>query len=301
MKKNVINKKQVGYLREYIAAEIKKTLKEDANPEKIDPKRFPLTLSAAKSVKNMPDYVTKGKEDNKEEDDSVAVKEGVSFSCSELKPSQTSMNIEKAMGMVLGMLKSGKAGGDLGAFISNDNYIMDGHHRWISTAMVDPSAKIIGNLVNLPGKELVAVLNALTAGKFKHDGKPATGGFDQFQEAPIRAELEKCMKEGLGGKYPMKPEEVQALVKKFGGDLDGAVKKFVDNLSGVTMKTPGWAPARPDMPVIEEPDADDAKAALAAGEVDVNPPYATGGNKEKSTQKEGVVFERWQRLAGLIK
>lgn len=306
--KKILNEQQ---LRKHISSEVKKMMMEDAEPSKIDSERFPLTLSAAKGVKNMPDYVTKGKEDKKEEDDVVAVKEGVSFSCSDLKPSQTSMNIEKAMGMALNMLKSGKAGGDLGAFISNDNYIMDGHHRWISTAMVDPSAKIVGNLVNLPGKELVAVLNALTAGKFKHEGKPATGGFDQFKPAPIKAELEKCMKEGVGGDFAIEASEVQKIVKKFGGSLNGAVKKFVKNLSGVTMATPSWAPERPDMPVIEKGDSDDAKSALAGGEVDVNPPYATGSGEtsgdKKDVQKSGyyrsgdVVLERWQKMAGIIK
>ena len=39
------------------------------------------------------------------------------------------MILAKAIGMALGMLKSGKIGGDLGAIISKDNHILDGHHR----------------------------------------------------------------------------------------------------------------------------------------------------------------------------
>lgn len=280
---------------------------EDANPAQIDPERFPTKLSDAGAVSNIKQYVTQGPNDGEPlDDDKVGVSEGASFSCQELKPSQTSMNIGKAMGMALGMIKSGKAGGNLGAFISSDLYIMDGHHRWISTAMVDPSAKITGILVNLPGQQLVGVLNALTAGKFGHAGKPASGGFDQFKEAPIKAQLEKNMKEGVGGDFPISAEEVTELVKKFGGDLDGCVKKFVENLSTITMSTPGWAPERPDMPVIEKEDSGAAKKALSGGEIDLNPPYA-GGEGGEETKKESryrsghVVVERWQKLAGILK
>jgi hypothetical protein len=282
---------------------------EDADPAKIDPARFPTKLS---DVPAKAQYtVTTGPEDGEpSDDDKVAVKEGTSFKCQELKPSQTSMNIEKAMGMALGMMKSGKPGGDLGAFISSDKYIMDGHHRWISTAMVDPSAPIIGNLVNLPGKELVGVLNALTAGKFGHDGKPASGGFDQFKEAPIKAQLEKNMKEGVGGDFPIPAEEVATLVKNFGGDVDGCVKKFVKNLSTITMSTPSWAPERPDMPVIEKGDSAAAKKALTGGEIDLNPPYADekeisdkGSSNESRRRRNDneYMMERWQKMAGLIK
>ena len=171
--------------------------------------------------------------------------------------------------------------------------------------MVDPSAKITGILVNLPGQQLVGVLNALTAGRFEHAGKPASGGFDQFTEAPIKAQLEKNIKDGVGGDFPISAEEVAELIKKFGGDLDGCVKKFVENLSTITMKTPGWAPERPDMPVIEKEDSGAAQKALSGGEIDLNPPYAggeSGEQKKESRYRSGhVVVERWQKLAGILK
>ena len=54
---------------------------------------------------------------------------GASYSVSELKPSQSSMNIEKALSMALGMIRDDQAGGDLGAFISSDKP----HHGWSSS------------------------------------------------------------------------------------------------------------------------------------------------------------------------
>ena len=302
---------------------------EDADPNKIDPERFPTTLSGAEAHAAKMQYVVTGGEpvEDNEKDDDVVKAAAASFSCGDLKPSQSSMNIDKAVGMAIGMIVKKKPGGDLGAFISNDGYIMDGHHRWISTFMVDPSAQIKGYKVNLPGEKLVAVLNAYTVGKLGHKGKPATGGFEQFKSKDaMKKAVEKVVAEGVTGKDDNdKPiifttsEQAADAVKEFGGDVDGTVKKFMENLSGATMTTPGWAPERPDMPVIEEKDIQGAIDALNNGEIDVNPPYfedADGGEdkgkgkgdkEEKSVQKAGyhrsgvVIVERWQRLAGIIK
>lgn len=301
-------------LRKLISDEIKTIVKESIRPRKgllslifedavaskIDAEKFPTTLSGAASKgEEMTIAVSSGTKDGEDKDDKVKASPA-SFTCSELKPSQTSMNIDKAVSMAFGALKSGKAGGELGAFISQDGYIMDGHHRWISTFMVDPSAKISGYKVNLPGEQLVAVLNAYTAGKLGiKSGKPATGGFDQFKNADaIKKAIEKVVKE--------QGEEADKIVKDKGG-IDKLVDLFVKNLSGATMAVPGWAPERPDMPVIDEKDVPGALAALNNGEIDLNTPYFKDEEKQDEEKKESftksgkVLVERWQKLAGLIK
>ena len=326
-------------LRRFIRNEIKTVIKEsvrhrqglaslifeDADPTKIDPERFPTTLSGAEALGAKMQYIVTGgdpKEDNKKDDDVIEAADAT-FDCDKLKPSQSSMNIDKAVGMAFGFIVKNNPGGSLGAFISEDGYIMDGHHRWISTFMVNPSAKIKGYKVNLPGEKLVAVLNAYTAGKLGHKGKPATGGFEQFKnEAAMKKAIEKVIAEGVKGKDDndkevtfTTSEQAAEAVKKFGGDVDGTVKKFMENLSGATMTTPDWAPKRPDMPVIEKGDVKAALDALNNGEIDVNPPYFEdadggedkGGKEEKSVQKAGyhrsgtMIVERWQKLAGIIK
>ena len=216
---------------------------------------------------------------------------------SNLKPSQTSMNISKAMTFVIHMLdpdnKRMNAGGDLGAFVSNDNFIMDGHHRWIASAMVKPGASLGGYLVDLPGENLVAILNAMTKGKFKvPKGKEASGGFNQFQPGPIKGQLELFFHRGInaktGANSPFKswhersPERVQELIQQWTGQqgpaaVDAAVSMMVGNLSNITMAPPSWAHERPDMPVISG--AANVKAAVAAlnqGLIDFNPPYSDG-------------------------
>ena len=251
--------------------------------EKVDPNEFPLKLSdVAADPENAKADVTKGKNDGDEKDDVVSVTPNATFPVSQLKPSQSSMNIGKAMGMAIPMI-AGKmpTGGNLGAFISNDNHIMDGHHRWVATSMVDPSKEVGGYLVDFPGTDLIRLLNAITVGKLGiMKGKEGTGGFDQFKEAPIRQELTKLATEG--NKF-MKPADVMAALKKFTGQdgdaaVDAAVKKFVENLGQISFELPAGAPDRIDMPVID-PDrvkgADQIAAkALAQGEIDWNEPKA---------------------------
>jgi hypothetical protein len=305
-------------LRNVILKEIRSVLREDASPDKVDAERFPLPLSSvASDVEKAKELVQSGDDevDEGSADDVIGVGGG-SFSVGDLKPSQSSMNIQKALSMALGMIRDDKAGGDLGAFISSDKHIMDGHHRWIATAMVDPTAQIGGFGVDFPADKLIPVLNALTVGRFGVTaGKPATGGFDQFKEGPIRDQLEAYLQSGA---YQMEPEAVQRAIEKFTEEkgeaaIDAAVEKFVKNLGAVSFDLPSGAPSREDMPVIDEPDVPDAIAALSGGEVDVNPPYGWEEGEplpeeeaddamiaDSHSRDEKVVLERWRRLAGLL-
>jgi len=241
-----------------------------------DASRFPLKLSAVK-----PDVAkvvaTSGLKDKKEDDDKIVVDakpDGVA-SVADLKPSQSSMNIEKGLAFVIQMLHpKGKldAGGDLGAFITKDKYIMDGHHRWIATAMVDPSLSVGGYEVEFPAQQLIAILNAMTKGRYGVEkGKDADGDFEQFKTEPIKKQLIQYWKNGVWDN--LKADDVQAVIQQWTGKkgeeaIDAAVAKMVNNLSGITMSVPSWAPERPDMPVIDKPNVDDAVKALETGEVD---------------------------------
>ena len=188
------------YNKKLITEVVKRVIKE------FDSTRLPLKLSdvdpeVAKKV------TTTGQKDGNPKDDVIGVDAkptGVA-PVQKLFPSQSSMNIGKAMTFVLHMIDhpAGKMdpGGDLGAFISKDGFIMDGHHRWIATAMVDPSKPVGGFLVQFPGEQLVAILNAMTKGRFgEMEGKPASGGFKQFKEAPIRKQLSAMVQAGISAK-----------------------------------------------------------------------------------------------------
>jgi len=276
-------------------AGIKPLYTEKADPGKVDPQRFPQKLSAIDKEKATK-YSDDGDFDGEKEDDIIPVSKG-SYATSILKPSQSSMEINKALAFAIHMMSkthpfTDGPGGDLNAFISSDNYIMDGHHRWISTAMVAPKTAIEGFRVDFPGKELVAILNTLTKGEFNKAGKAATGGFDQFQEAPMKAKLEEFLAAGVWG---MKPEQVQTAIEEFTGvegegAKDATVKKFVTNLSGMTLQAPSWANDRIDMPVIDDKEGHVKVAVdkLNTGDVDVNPPYAPAGRTADKAAVAGL-------------
>jgi len=284
-------------LEQMIEEELGGLVAEKANPDDFDSARFPLKLSDVDPVQSkiaVSHGHSKFDQDPNDDEINVEYKPSGVAAVQDLSPSQSSMNIGKAMTFVLHMIdptSKMEPGGDLGAFISKDKYIMDGHHRWIATAMVDPSRSVGGYDVDFPGEQLVAVLNAMTKGQFGvMKGKPASGGFEQFKEKPIRDMLTTMVQGGISqGTVPdtfkkwqaRTPEQVLKLLEdwtqKKGEDaVESAVTKMVNNLGGINMKTPGWAPERPDMPVIDEPDIADAVKALEKGHVDVNPPYYQG-------------------------
>mgnify|MGYP004152188369 CR=1 FL=1 len=104
-------------LRETILQEIRAVLSEDASPDKVDPERFPTNLSqVATDPQKAQELVSKGTDTvDKGSNDDVINAGSASFAVGDLKPSQSSMNIEKALSMALGMIRDDNAGGDLGA------------------------------------------------------------------------------------------------------------------------------------------------------------------------------------------
>jgi hypothetical protein len=279
---------------------------EEADPAKIDLSRFPLKLSDAAADSKMKDKTTKGVDDGQDADDTVTVNSAFESPVQPLKPSQSTMKVSNAVGMAIGMLVSGKIGGSLDAFISSDNYIMDGHHRWIATFMAGGgTAKVQGTQINLPGDKLVAVLNAITAGRLGNKGNAGKGSFADFQDkAKISAEIKNVVENGVPKfekdkqvGYFTTPEDAKRVVDEKGG-VDALADMFIKNLKGATLATPEWAVERIEMPVINPGNNQAvAKGALEKGEVDLNPPYAV----ESSRRNGAIVMERWQRLAGIIK
>lgn len=127
----------------------------------------------------------------KNQDAADAVKINTSFSapCGSLKPTQSSMDIGKATHFALGMIAntmygSNGPGGNLGAFVCN-NYLLDGHHRWVATCMVAPSANVGGyEMTGIEAEDAVRILNVATAAFQGHNqGKTGSGSFAPFRDA----------------------------------------------------------------------------------------------------------------------
>lgn len=296
--KKILNEQQ---LRKCIADEVRKMLREDADPGKIDSKLYPNKLSSVDKELSK-DLATKGSQDKELKDD-IAKTGSVSKPAKSLKASQTTMDFGKFVGMAIQMLGkmgsfSGGAGGDLGAIISSDLHIMDGHHRWAATLMVDPDASVGGLGVNLPGEKLVGVLNVWTAAN-DQSGKPSDTDLGSLTGDAVAEKFkEMCSK---GGKFLPSPEDILEAFKKEGfADLDAAaahVKENWDSTEG-TRSIESWMPPKVDMPAIEPDQLQKVADDISSGKMDINPPYSP---EVKKAVGEGFVMERWHKLAGLIK
>jgi hypothetical protein len=293
---------------------------EKANAAAVDPARFPLKLSDSGKFKGdkADQLATGGADDGDASDDIVDTKPG-GKSVKSLKPSQSSMDIGKAVAFALAAIVKKKPfpegpGGDLGAIITNDGHIMDGHHRWIATGMIDPTAEVGGEIVDFPAKEMIAALNMITVHLTGREaGKSGSGGFEQFNEEGIKKQLETYVKEGVWSVGS--GEDVVAACETFSGvtgeeAVAVAAKKMADNVSELTLSVPDGFPERSDMPVISQGEGhlDQAIELLQQGKVDLNKPYLDNPEEEASEEindgvkkSNNVILERWTKLAGLIK
>lgn len=205
-------------------------------------------------------------------DDKVSVSR-VSMAAESLKPSQTSMVLEKSLGMALGMLKTGKVGGDLGALISKDNYILDGHHRWSATILAG-GGNVGGYKASLAGPDLLRVLNIISKGLFGvRNGKPGKGSLADYTEANIKKTLKEFAEKGTGGDFPLSAELVQSILESKFGSVEQGIDQMAANVKDMEKRVPSWAPDRKQMPVIEPEQVPEAAKVLDSGKVDWHAPF----------------------------
>lgn len=207
-------------------------------------------------------------------DDKISVSKA-SMPAAALKPSQTTMVLGKSLGMALFMLKTGKIGGDLGALISADKYIMDGHHRWSAAILAGgSSAQVGGYVAKLSGAKLVRVLNVLTKGQFHRTrGNPGKGSLGDYTPPKVSKMLSEFTQSGIPGQFPWSPEDVREVLESNFGSVEAGVEAISANAGLVSKKVPSWAPDRADMPVINPEEVPAAAQSLQKGRVDWNAPY----------------------------
>lgn len=221
-----------------------------------------------------------GEKDNDPDDDKVSFSK-VSVAAGKLKPSQKEVVPAKAVAFaILALLKKAPMesgpGGDLQAIISKDNYIMDGHHRWAATFLVDPSAALVATQIDLPGGALVTALNVVTKGMGR-SGNSGTGDISKFGGKPVEDEIRMAAEKGIKGATA---EEVTKALEEWGGSVDGAVEKMLANAAKMPKSIPGWAPKRVDMPVINAPEVAAVAKKIAAGSVDLKAPFSPEVDKK---------------------
>ena len=215
--------------------------------------------------------VETGLKDGDKRDDVIPMGKATE-SAGKLKPSQTTMQLPKTLGMALAMLL-GKMplGGDLGAIISADNHILDGHHRWSAAiAAGGPGVSVGGYKAKLKGADLLKVLNIVTKGMFgRNKGNPGSGNIKAYTPANAEKALRDMVKKGTEF---LSPEQVGEALSRLGGSVDEGISQMSENIGKVSKAVPSWAPDRADMPVINEKDLPATSQALNKGLVNWNNP-----------------------------
>lgn len=238
-------------------------LDEELRTKEISKKEFPNPVTTA--LRKI--FTRKGKMDGDDEDDIVQAT-AKTWKAANLKASQDSVYLGKALGMAI----NGVRGGDLGAIVSKDKRILDGHHRWAATMFNDPKATISGIEAKLKIGDLVPVLRALgdVFGN-KRRGAPA-GGDKNIFEATVDDAVDAVLK----GKY-MNPKFYDKTKATKWLEALGGREVLETRLNMVQRSTPPkGAPPRADMPVIDADKAQHTQAAnlLGKGDLDVRAPYA---------------------------
>ncbi len=281
---------------------VKKAIKEqDFEASKFP---FPKPDNQGQYAKHMASAGKPEKDGGDPNDDKVPHKKRADLSSSSLKPSQQEIKLGQALGMAVSMLGGLKGfeegpGGDLGAVISSDGFIMDGHHRWAASIFASgPEVKLGGTVIDMPGEDLVQVL-ALMGDAF-HPGlrkDPSPHNIMTATSDDVNNFINKYIQDGIIGKDKegndvvyVEAEKVKEVLDKSFGSVEDAKTHFIAQLPEIKKAPPEWAESRDKMPVLEPKDGEPEKvaAAMAAGNVDVYAPYADAPSAANRKDIKGI-------------
>ena len=232
-------------------------LNEALPTQEIDPDKFPHQWKKDKQ------FFRQGYKDGSNVDDTVETKP-VKIPASQLKPSQDAVYLGKALGMAIG----GVEGGSLDAIISQDNRILDGHHRWAATIFNNPKARVGGVQAQLKIGDLIPVLRQAGDALGNNRGLPPKGGDVNI----FKATLQDVRDAVYDGKH-MNPQfyNREQAVEWF----ERTGEKKIQNSLNILQRVgpPAGAPPRAEMPKVEPEQVKNVANKLAGGAIDVRKPY----------------------------
>ena len=260
--------------------------------EEFDKDKFPFPDTASQEEADA--IFTGGFKDGDPDDDKIVINKNAPFTCQQLNPSQKEVRVTDAVEFGMWMLEGKyEIGGNLGAIVSSDDFIMDGHHRWAGSWLAGgPQTKMTAVQVGLPKDELIPVLAAV--GDHFHPGKRnpgATGGVANIFDAPVDEVgkyIRRLNEEDNITKY-MTKAEANAITEMVGG-IDALIEKFEKHAAQLKEQKGGGVdslPPRDEMPVIKKAEVEPAVDALAKGQVDVYTPYRKEMNEAEPAKGTG--------------
>ena len=237
-------------------------------------------------------FHTKGQQDGDQTDDIVKTKHKA-WDANKLRPTQQDIYLGKSLKFAIGDPKQGfgpMKGGDLGAVVSKDGRILDGHHRWAATNWnIDPTKKAVkteskvgGIEADLGISDLVPVLRAVGD---SFGNKRSPGGKDKGKSQIRNASKETAYKTITTNSGDLGPNDAgglenrKAWLKRMGGDTEKKQKQFLHKrLDWFRQHQSNLQQTRDQMPVIDKDKGQVATTAglLNRGDIDVRKPYAKG-------------------------
>ena len=249
------------------------------------------------------------------------------------KPAQKEVRLTKSLGQALAMLTGGsfKPGGNLGGVGVKDGdagRILDGHHRWGATMLIDPSMDLTCAGVDLEFKEAIPVLRAIGVAFGHEKGNPGGGGSvweTKLDKAGFTEKFEEILGEKIQDVEKLKAGAKLYMTNQFDGEIDEMDKDafkeaLVDNLFknyetwyGIGEKSNlGELPPREDMPVlVSKQEVDNEKkgtqgnrtggnevyqatSLLTRGKVDIEPDYEMfdAAKEDEDAKKKNEFYVR---------
>lgn len=211
----------------------------------------------------MKGFLKKGHRDDDIGDDIVLVKK-VAIPVHKIKPTQSIIYTAKSIEMAYRPFE----GDELYTIISNDNHILDGHHRWASNMLKDPNTKMAGYKIDMNVHDLIHVLRAVgDAIGNPRQGAPVASDINIFK-AKI-GDIEDIIYNGSHLKPgQFKPAEFQSWYEGIGRDEMNRRLKLIQRNKPLTTLD------RTEMPVIKINQVNFLNKLLKTGSVDINAPYA---------------------------
>lgn len=282
--------------------------------------------------------VVSGQKDNDMKDDTIQANMKASGPVGALSPTQSTLVSDKVINFALAYL-GGEPWMDLkqmDAIVSQDNAIMDGHHRWAAALIVDPNMQVGFTRVNLQLEKLISILNVYSKGKLGvQKGNPDAGETIAQAFANIEQKIRQAVQNGFKfGKSEYDAQTVQTRLAKMpnaGGDPNKGLEAMVANANATATDSKKTNPAtglpRDQMPVINKDQVATLVDDLNNGNIDAMQPYSRdvlqylGGNQQQAqtnqmktvghqqqpqqqlqaahTRHEGSSLNEWLVLSGI--
>lgn len=289
------------------------------NPETLEKlsdlleKQYPEFVAGLISLQNDPDFIEMMASGSGGKDDALVLSTP-SPAVKDLFPMQNIIGLDDSLLFELKKPRAAEqmaAGGTFGPEVydyasrwiitAGDKYLVDGHHRWSTVYMLNPSSAVsVKNITNFPeGSDALKVSQLIIAALKPGVSMARPKGINVFSSE------DKSTKEFILSN--MSDAFAEAFSKGSGmkADKSAIADKIVENINVLKSENSpsktGQGASQNDRTIM--PQYDDGGTYIdkaAAGDVNLSA-VKSALNAESRQSGDNLIMERWQRLAGILK